>query len=152
MKLRESMPELTGATEWVNSGELLKGDLIGTKPVLIHFWSISCYSCKKGMEKINYFYEAYEDKLNVVTIHMPRSEEDRNTSLIKQTADAYQLKKPIAIDDNHTITDLFNNRYVPAFYLFDQKGKLRYLQSGKTGTTVLRTRINRILKEIEIRL
>ena len=42
MKLREQMPELAGAVEWFN-GELSKEELVGEKPTLIHFWSVSCH-------------------------------------------------------------------------------------------------------------
>ncbi|CAM5692119.1 Thiol-disulfide oxidoreductase OS=Lysinibacillus sphaericus OX=1421 GN=LS41612_18785 PE=4 SV=1 [Lysinibacillus sphaericus] len=39
MKLREQMPELTGATTWLN-GEVTKAQLVGAKPTLIHFSSV----------------------------------------------------------------------------------------------------------------
>ena len=41
MKLRTPMPDLTGATTWLN-GEVSTSDLVGEKPTLIHFWSVSC--------------------------------------------------------------------------------------------------------------
>lgn len=46
MKLREQMPELVGATTWLN-GEVTKAELVGKKPTLIHFWSVSCHLCKE---------------------------------------------------------------------------------------------------------
>ena len=36
MKLRQPMPELTGATAWLN-GEVTREQLVGEKPTLIHF-------------------------------------------------------------------------------------------------------------------
>ncbi|MEH7470056.1 TlpA family protein disulfide reductase, partial [Priestia megaterium] len=47
MKLREQMPELTGATSWIND-EVTKEDLVGDKATLIHFWSVSCHLCKEA--------------------------------------------------------------------------------------------------------
>ena len=71
MRLREPMPELTGATEWLN-GEVTKEQLVGEKPTLIHFWSISCHLCKEAMPQVNEFRDNYQGKLNVIAVHMPR--------------------------------------------------------------------------------
>ncbi|HZG72769.1 MAG TPA: thioredoxin-like domain-containing protein, partial [Chondromyces sp.] len=85
MKLREPMPELTGATEWLN-GQVTKEQLVGEKPTLIHFWSISCHLCKEAMPQVNNFRDEYADKLNVVAVHMPRSEDDLDLEKIKEVA------------------------------------------------------------------
>ena len=53
MKLRDEMPELEGATKWLNSNEIKKSDLIGDKPTLVHFWSVSCGLCKEAMPNVN---------------------------------------------------------------------------------------------------
>lgn len=63
------MPQLIGATEWIN-GEVWKEQLIGEKPTLIHFWSVSCYLCKEAMPQVNQFRDSDKDKLNVVAVHM----------------------------------------------------------------------------------
>ena len=85
MKLRAPMPELEGATAWVN-GQVSKEDLVGEKPTLIHFWSISCHLCKEAMPKVNEFRDEYKDQLNVVAVHMPRSEDDLNLEQIEKVA------------------------------------------------------------------
>lgn len=51
MKLRQPMPELTGEKAWLN-GEVTREQLIGEKPTLIHFWSISCHLCKEAMPQV----------------------------------------------------------------------------------------------------
>ena len=84
MKLREPMPELAGATEWLN-GQVTKEELIGEKPTLFHFWSISCHLCKEAMPQVNQFRDDFEGKLNVVAVHMPRSEDDLNLEEIKES-------------------------------------------------------------------
>ena len=52
MRLRQPMPEISGATEWLN-GEFTRNQLVGEKPTLIHFWSISCHLCKVAMPSVN---------------------------------------------------------------------------------------------------
>ena len=71
------------ATEWLN-GEVTKDQLIGEKPTLIHFWSISCHLCKEAMPQVNEFRDQYKDKLNVVAVHMPRSENDLDLKISKR--------------------------------------------------------------------
>ncbi|MGM0838875.1 MAG: redoxin domain-containing protein [Bacillota bacterium] len=143
MKLREQMPELTGATEWINE-EMTKEDLIG-KPTLIHFWSVSCYLCKEAMPEINDLRDEYDDELNVVAVHMPRSEDDLDLGVIRSMAMGHDITQPIFVDSEHKLTDAFENKYVPAYYVFDAEGNLRHFQAGGSGMNMLKKRINRVL-------
>lgn len=143
MKLREQMPELTGATEWINE-EVTKDDLIG-KPTLIHFWSVSCYLCKEAMPEINDLRDEYDDELNVVAVHMPRSEDDLDLGVIRSMAMGHDITQPIFVDSEHKLTDAFENKYVPAYYVFDAEGNLRHFQAGGSGMNMLKKRINRVL-------
>ncbi|WP_409275416.1 TlpA family protein disulfide reductase [Neobacillus sp. SCS-31] len=148
MKLREPMPELTGATEWLN-GEVARDQLIGEKPTLIHFWSVSCHLCKEAMPQVNQFRDDYKDKLNVVAVHMPRSEDDLNLEDIKKTATEHGITQPIFVDSEHKLTDAFGNEFVPAYYVFDKEGRLRHFQAGGSGMKMLEKRVNRVLDETE---
>jgi thiol-disulfide isomerase/thioredoxin len=144
LKLREELPELTGATTWIND-ELTKEELVGDKPTLIHFWSVSCYLCKEAMPKINELRDEYEDELNVVAVHMPRSEDDLDLDVIKQMAIGHDITQPIFVDSELKLTDAFENKYVPAYYVFDKDGKLRHFQAGGSGMEMLKKRLNRVL-------
>ncbi|SEB11164.1 Thiol-disulfide isomerase or thioredoxin [Thalassobacillus cyri] len=144
MRLREPMPELQGATEWLN-GEVSKSDLLGNKPTLIHFWSVSCGLCKEAMPNVNEFREEYKDDLNVVAVHMPRSEKDLDLDKIKEVAAEHDITQPIFVDNKHALTDAFENQYVPAYYVFDEEGNLRHFQAGGGGMKMLRKRVNRVL-------
>ncbi|MGM0827002.1 MAG: TlpA family protein disulfide reductase [Bacillota bacterium] len=148
MKLREPMPELNGATEWLN-GEVTKAELVGEKPTLIHFWSISCHLCKEAMPQVNEFRDQYSDKLNVMAVHMPRSEDDLNLDEIKKVAAEHEITQPIFVDSAHKLTDAFENQYVPAYYVFDKDGNLRHFQAGGSGMKMLEKRVNRVLDEME---
>lgn len=148
MKLREQMPELTGATEWLN-GQVKKDELIGEKPTLIHFWSISCHLCKEAMPQVNEFRDQYKDKLNVIAVHMPRSENDLNVNVVKKVAEERDITQPIFVDGDHKLTDAFENQYVPAYYVFDKTGQLRHFQAGGSGMKILEKRVNRVLGETE---
>ncbi|MDA5107462.1 MULTISPECIES: redoxin domain-containing protein [Brevibacillus] len=144
MRLREELPDFPGVTEWVN-GQASKSELAG-KPVLVHFWSISCYMCKESLPQVNEWRDKYAaNGLQVVGIHMPRSEADTNVEAIKETIAEYKLTHPIAIDNQMKTTDAFQNEYVPAFYLFDENLQLRHFQAGEKGLNLVKKRLHRIL-------
>lgn len=145
MKLREQMPELDGATVWYNSEPIQKSDLIGNKPTLIHFWSVSCELCKTAMPNINEFRDEYKDELNVIAVHMPRSENDLDLDLVQKVAEEHDITQPIFVDSDHALTDAFKNEYVPAYYVFDTEGQLRHFQAGDGGMKMLTKRVNRVL-------
>ncbi|MFD2760608.1 TlpA family protein disulfide reductase [Lentibacillus juripiscarius] len=147
MKLREQMPELTGASKWLNSKPVSRADLIGEKPTLIHFWSISCDMCKDAMPKLNEFRDGYKQDLNIISVHMPRSEKDQDLDAVKKTAAEHDITQPTFVDNEHTLTNAFAIKYVPAYYIFDVSGRLRHRQSGGAGMKMLTKRINRVLDE-----
>ncbi|WP_188205646.1 TlpA family protein disulfide reductase [Alkalibacillus aidingensis] len=144
MKLRTPMPELEGATKWLN-GEVTRDDLVGDKPTLIHFWSVSCGMCKEAMPQVNQFRDDYADELNVVAVHMPRSEKDLDLDQIEEVAKEHGITQPIFVDNEHKLTDAFENEYVPAYYVFDAEGNLRHFQAGGSGMKMLTKRVNRVL-------
>lgn len=148
MKLRQQMPELTGAKAWINR-EVSKEQLVGGKPALIHFWSASCRMCKEAMPEVNGFRDKYKDQLNVVAVHMPRSEDDLDFEKIKKTAAEHDISQPIYVDSDHTLTEAFENEYVPAYYVFDKSGQLRHFQAGGSGMKMLEKRVSRVLSETE---
>ncbi|GAB3808812.1 redoxin domain-containing protein [Virgibacillus kimchii] len=146
MKLRERIPELAGATQWLNSNEIHREELIGSKPVLIHFWSVSCDLCKRSIPRVQQLRDKYKDELVVIAVHMPRSKEDLDLNLIKETAASHSMTEPIYVDGEEKLTKTFSNRQVPSFYLFDGQGTLRYIQKGSGSVHMLKNRLERLLK------
>ncbi|WP_174613101.1 TlpA family protein disulfide reductase [Virgibacillus ihumii] len=145
MRLREQMPELAGATKWLNSNPIKKRDLIGKKPSFIHFWSVSCDTCKRAMPKVNRFRDEYNEQLNIIAVHMPRMKEDLDIELIQTTATEHDITQPVFVDNDQTLSDAFHIKIVPAYYLFDTEGRLRHYHSGDGGMRLLHKRVNRLL-------
>lgn len=146
LRLRTEMPEITGITEWVN-GEVKSSELAG-KPVLVHFWSISCEMCKESLPEINQMRKDLP-RLQFVGIHMPRMEADTDSEKVKETITKYNLEHPQGIDNEHRVVDAFENEYVPAFYLFDGNGLLRHRSAGEKALSMLHKPLERVLSEQE---
>jgi len=148
MRIGTPMPSLEGATEWLSGSadEALK-DADG-RPLLIHFWSVSCGMCKDNLPRVAEWREKYRDAgLRVIAIHMPRYPEDTNLDVARETADKYGITEPRAIDNDHKLRDAFQNEhgYVPAYYLFDEQHQLKSFAAGEFGTKVMEPALERLL-------
>ncbi len=145
MRTGTAMPSLEGATEWVN-GEVKNDDVKG-KVTLVHFWAVSCHSCHEIMDQVKAWRETYAPRgLEFVGIHQPRSEADTDISAVKADIAEMGVTWPVAIDNTHTIVDAFENKYVPAFYVFNEAGELRHFQAGDRGQKMLEAAVERVLK------
>ena len=150
MRIGTPMPSLEGATEWLSgSAEDALKDAAG-RPVLIHFWSVSCGMCKDNLPRVAEWRERYRDAgLRMIAIHMPRYPEDTNVEAVRETAGKYEITEPRAVDNEHKLRDAFQNDqgYVPAYYLFDREGKLRGFAAGERGLDLLKATLDRVLAQ-----
>jgi len=149
MKVREQMPELNGAAQWLN-GKWTKADLVGEKPSIVHFWSLNCHLCKSAMPQLNQFRDKYSGKFNMLAVHIPRYKTDLDIEAIKKAAEEQGITQPIFIDSEHILAQSFENEYVPSYYVFDKDGILRHYQagSGSGKMEMLERRVKHILDEM----
>jgi len=139
------MPSLEGGTDWFNSEPIKTEDLKGNV-VVVHFWAISCGICKESLPDITRWIEQYGPQgFKAIAVHMPRQESDTNVEAVKEAIDYYEVKQPCVIDNWHTITDAFENKYVPAFYVFDRDLKLRHFQAGEKAIKMVEPVIERVM-------
>ena len=138
------MPELSGATEWLN-GETSREALRGS-PVLIHFWSVSCYICKNNMPTLKEWETTYGAKgLKFVAVHMPRAENELDTEWVTRIMNEFHLTEPCAIDNDHSIGDGFQTGGLwPHYFLFDVDGKLRSRAAGDAGLKLMEGTLKRM--------
>ncbi len=145
LRMDSPMPSLDGGTDWFNS-EPIKSEQLKGKVVLVHFWSISCGVCKESLPDISRWIETYGPKgLAVIAVHMPRQESDTNVEAVKEAIAEYEVKQSLVVDNWHTITDAFENKYVPAYYVFDGEGKLRHYQAGEKAIKMVEPVLERVL-------
>jgi len=70
-----------------NGGRPSDEELAG-HPVLVHFWSVSCYICHNVADVVSGWRDKYEPRgLKVIAIHQPRGPEELDVA--KVTADAH---------------------------------------------------------------
>ena len=149
LRMDSDMPSLEGGTDWFNSEPIQTSSLAGNA-VLVHFWSISCGTCKESLPDIAGWIEKYTPKgLKVIAIHMPRQESDTDVKAVKECIDEYEIKQPCVIDNWHTITDAFENKFVPAYYIFDSSLKMRHFSAGEKAVKMVEPALERLLNQQE---
>jgi len=149
LRMGADMPSLEGGTDWFNSKPLSKSDFVGFT-TLVHFWAISCGSCKESLPDVNRWLEKFSTKgLKILSVHMPRQESDTNVAAVEEAVKDYDVKQACVVDNWHAITDAFENKFVPAFYLFDRNSKLRHFQAGERAAKMVEPVIERVLSAQE---
>lgn len=146
--MRTPLPSFDGATAWAN-GEATP-DLLAGHPVVVSFWSISCYMCHDAAERIAALRDEFAPRGVVfVAVHQPRSAEELDVDAVRKDAlESMKLTQPCAIDNEHAIVDRFQNQFVPAFYVFNARHELRHFQAGGSGLERIASAIERVLVEV----
>ncbi len=136
MRLKTPLPPLDGVTEWLNEEpdmEALKGE-----PLLVYFWAVSCHICHDNMPRLQTWRETYVPKgLKMVAIHCPRMKSDTDIEKVKTAMEEYGITEPCGIDNLHKAKKAFDNELWPAYFIFDQDGKLKRRAAGKAGLSML---------------
>lgn len=148
LRLGDPLPSLDGATRWYNGD--MSSALTGDAPVLVHFWSVSCYLCKNNFAAVHRWREQYASRgLKVIAIHMPRQEEDTDVAAVERVMAEHSITEPCAIDNDHLLKDAFKNdqAWVPAYFLFDREGNLRGRSAGEAGISMLQSALDRMFPE-----
>lgn len=148
MRIGTELPSFEGATEWLNATGAHAADEAKGHPTLVHFWSVSCGTCKENLPRLTEWRDArMADGLRVVAIHMPRYEADMDAEAVRDAVATYNITEPCAVDNQHVLRDAFQNEqgYVPAYYLFDAEGKLRGFAAGEHGLKVISSALDRVL-------
>ncbi|WP_042471446.1 redoxin domain-containing protein [Bacillus ndiopicus] len=123
MKLKDTMPEFHGATGWLNR-KIRKSDLKNI--TIVHFWSVSCSLCKELLPKLYAISKNYE--VDLIAVHMPRQPEDEVLATVKDAVQQYGMKEAVFLDHKKNLTNIYNPRFVPTYYVFDQEQQLRHIQ------------------------
>ena len=148
MRIGTEMPSFEGATQWFNATKAHVSEEVKGQPTLVHFWAGSCHICKENMPRVGEWRDNRRDEgLRVVAVHMPRYESDTDVEVVRDNLAKYNITEPCAVDNQHKLREAFQNEhgYVPAYYLFDENGKLKSFAAGERGLDMLSAALDRLL-------
>lgn len=125
------MPEFQGISEWINSPPLTKAKLKG-KVVLVDFWTYSCINCIRTFPHLLDWYQRYKKQgFVIIGVHSPEFDFEKDTNNVKAAINKYKITYPVALDNEMKTWTAFNNRFWPAHYFIDAKGRIRYTHFGE---------------------
>src|SRR5918999_84333 len=127
-------PEIVGTQRWFNtpgnrplSLASLRGEV-----VLIDFWTYSCVNCLRTLPHLKGWDERYRGEgLNVIGVHAPEFPFERDAGNVESAVRRNGLRYAVAQDNDFATWDAYANRYWPAKYLIDARGRVRYAHFGE---------------------
>ncbi len=141
-------PELDGG-QWIQHGPVSLKSLRDKAVVLIDFWDYTCVNCIRTLPYVEGWYRRYQkDGLVVVGVHAPEFSFAREGSHVKEAAERFGLEYPIVSDSDYAIWRAYSNKYWPAKYLIDGKGRIRYYHFGEGSYPESEVQIQKALKEL----
>ncbi|MGD0830956.1 MAG: cytochrome c biogenesis protein DipZ [Terracidiphilus sp.] len=143
----KTLPDLSGATAWINSPPLSAESLRG-KVVVIDFWTYSCINCLRSLPYIqawNNKYKAYG--LVVIGVHAPEFPFEKDEDNVRKAIRDLGINYPVAMDNNYSIWRGFNNKYWPAHYFIDATGRVRFHHFGEGNYDESEAWIRSLLEE-----
>ena len=148
MPVKFQAPEFEGLTNWLNTpGYKSMKDLEGNV-VLIDFWTYSCYNCVNTFPYVQNWHEKYSKKgLVVIGVHAPEFGFERKLENLVKAVQKRRLTFPIVQDNGFKLWRRYGNRYWPAFYLVDKRGKVRYSHFGEGSYKQTESAIVALLNE-----
>jgi len=140
------LPDFHGATAWLNSDPLTRKDLRG-RAVLIDICTYSCINWRRSLPYVRAWHERYKEHgLVVIGVHSPEFAFEHDVTNIKQGLAGMKVSYPITVDNDYAIWNALNNRFWPALYLADARGRIRYHKFGEgdyeQSETVLQQLLN----------
>jgi cytochrome c biogenesis protein CcdA/thiol-disulfide isomerase/thioredoxin len=142
-----ALPDLSGATAWINSQPLTPASLHG-KVVLVDFWTYSCINCLRTLPYIKAWNAKYKDSgLVILGVHTPEFPFEKDESNVRKAVQDLGITYPVAMDNDYRIWRNFNNQYWPADYLVDATGRIRFHHFGEGDYEQSERQIRALLEE-----
>ena len=142
-----TLPELTGATLWLNTPPLTREQLRG-KVVLVDFWTYSCINCLRALPYVKAWAQKYKDHgLVVIGVHAPEFAFEKTQANVRRAVSDLGITYPVAQDNNLAIWQAFNNQYWPAHYFIDVEGRIRHHHFGEGEYERSEAVIQQLLRE-----
>jgi len=139
-------PELRGE-RWLNSAPLRMQALRG-KVVLVEFWTFACWNCQNVEPYVKAWHAKYAAQgLTVIGVHTPELARERVLANVRAYVKERAIAYPVLIDNGFATWRAYGNRYWPALYLVDKRGRIRHVAIGEGRYDETEARIRALLAE-----
>jgi thiol-disulfide isomerase/thioredoxin len=126
-----ALPDLGGATRWLNSEPLTPARLRG-KVVVVQFCTFSCVNWLRTLPYVRAWAEKYrDDGLVVIGAHSPEFPFEHDVEKVRRALAVMGADYPIAMDNDFAVWRAFQNQAWPALYFVDTQGRIRHHHFGE---------------------
>jgi cytochrome c biogenesis protein CcdA/thiol-disulfide isomerase/thioredoxin len=143
-------PDIQGTQKWFNTagGRPLSLASLRGRVVLIDFWTYSCVNCLRTLPYLTAWDARYRAKgLTIVGVHSPEFPFERDAGNVARAVRALGIRYPVAQDNDFVTWNAYGNRYWPAKYLIDARGRVRVTHFGEGGYAETEAAIRSLLAE-----
>ena len=131
LPIEGDLPDLDGATAWLNSEPLTPAGLRG-QVVLVEFCTFSCVNWLRTLPYVQAWSDRYRDHgLVVIGAHSPEFGFEHDVEKVRTALRSMGVDFPIAVDSDFAVWRAFDNAYWPALYFADAEGRIRHHHFGE---------------------
>ena len=145
-RVSRELAALGAAQEWLNSPPLTPPSLAG-KVVLVDFWTYTCINWLRTLPYVRAWVKRYRESLVIVGVHTPEFAFEHNVDNVRRAVKQMEIEYPVVIDNDYAIWRAFNNRYWPALYFLDGRGRVRQHRFGEGKYEESELAIQRLVAE-----
>jgi cytochrome c biogenesis protein CcdA/thiol-disulfide isomerase/thioredoxin len=131
LKVLGTAPDFAGGGRWFNTKPLTLKALRG-RVVLIDFWTYTCINCLRTLPHVRAWDARYRAAgLTIVGVHTPEFDFEHDSGNVEDAIKRSKLRYPVLQDNDYATWNGWGNRYWPAKYLIDARGRVRYAHFGE---------------------
>lgn len=104
---------------WLNAPPALEPE----KFTLLFVFTRDCGNCHRSHPFINAMQARYGNKVRFIGVHSPEFSWEKDIAKLRAYAERMAIRYPVYRDDDMRVWNALDNRYWPAFFLFDNRGK-----------------------------
>jgi thiol-disulfide isomerase/thioredoxin len=139
-------PQLRGE-RWLGGTPLTLETLRG-KVVLVEFWTFACSNCQNVEPYVKAWHAKYQaEGLAVIGVHCPEFARERELSNQRAYLREHAIAYPVLVDNGFRTWRAYGNRYWPAIYLIDKRGRIRHVAIGEGRYAETEAQIRALLAE-----
>jgi cytochrome c biogenesis protein CcdA/thiol-disulfide isomerase/thioredoxin len=150
-------PALVARGRWYNTqGAAGGGD--GSTPltmpqlrgrvVLVDFWTYSCVNCIRTIPHLRAWHERYaRGGLVIIGVHTPEFEFEKSPENLARAIQDLGVRWPVVQDNDYAQWNAYRNRFWPAHYFIDARGRVRYYHFGEGAYEESERVIQELLRE-----
>ena len=145
---RMKAPSFGENIRWMNTAQPVTLQSLRGRVVVLDFWTYCCINCLHALPRLAAVEKAFAGQpVTVLGIHSGKFDEEKNDRRVQEAIMRYNIRHPVAMDDNFQIWDHYAVRSWPTIVLIDSQGRIARQLSGEPAVGQLEALVASLLEE-----